>query len=372
MKGYYIFAPVEAGAAGEFSGIEKKIRNFCKIIGEKIDITLDILPTYEQDTSRLKRVIRRWIVWTPVGIDWRKYTMRYVGGDFLYIRKAHHDHSFIAFLKTIKKRMPDVKIIYEIPTYPYEKELKITIGNFPNYLKDRIYRKELKKYVDRIVTFYNQEEILGVPTLCIMNGYDFSNLKPASYCLREGEINLIEVSTTAFWHGYDRVIEGIHNYYQDGGTVDIKFHMVGPEMDELKQMVEKYHLQEHVLLYGKKSGEELEAIYKKCCIGVDVLGGHRKDYPVSSSLKSREYAEKGLPVITSSPVDYLPKNYKYQMICPYDDSPINMESVVAFYEDVFGHSSVLQVASEIQTTAKKLCDFHVTLRPILEYVNGEV
>lgn len=371
MKGYYIFAPVETGAAGQYSGVEKKIRSFCNIIGEQIDIILDILPPYEQDSSRIKRVLRRWLFWTPVGHDWNEFVNKYHDADFLYIRKAHHDLSFITFLKKIKKKNPNLKILYEIPTYPYEKEQSISVGNFPNFVKDRIYRRKLKEYVDRIVTFYNQSEILGVPTICIMNGYDFSNLKPAAYNLEDGTINMIEVSTTAFWHGYDRVIEGLREYYQKGGKINIIFHMVGPAMAEHRELVEKYQLQNHVIFYGKKSGSELDAIYKKCSIGIDVLGGHRKDYPISSSLKSREYAEKGLLIITSSPIDYLPKDYKYQLLCPYDDSPVNMNTVVDFYNTIFKDTSVKDVAEEIQSVAKRLCDFHVTLKPVLEYLDGE-
>lgn len=370
MKGYYIFAPVEEGAAGKFSGVEKKIRNFCNVISEKVDITLDVLPPYVQEKSRLKRIIKRWALWTPVGHNWREYVDRYDDADFLYIRKAQHDASFLYFVKTIRKKNPDIKILYEMPTYPYEKEQNITLGNFPNVLKDRIFRIKLKKYIDRVVTFYNQETIIGIPTICIMNGYNFSNMKKPTYTLGES-INLIEVSTTAFWHGYDRLIEGLYLYYQNGGKVDFVFHMVGPFMKEHKDLVRKYRLEKHVIFYGKMAGNELNQIYDKCCIGVDVLGGHRKDYPVSSSLKSREYAEKGIPLITSSPVDYFPDDYKYQMLCPYDDSPINMEAVVKFYNTIFYDGNIYRVGKEIQETAKKLCDFHVTLQPIIDYLYGE-
>ena len=142
-------------------------------------------------------------------------------------------------------------------------------------------------------------------------------------------------------------------------------------MTEHKELVDKYGLQKHVIFYGKKSGSELDEIYKKCSIGIDVLGGHRKDYPISSSLKSREYAEKGLPLITSSPVDYLPEKYKYQMICPYNDEPIDMNAVVDFHNSIFKNQSVEQVSRKIQEMAIEKCDFHVTLKPIVDYLNGE-
>ena len=370
MKGYYIFAPVENGATGKYSGIEKKIKNFCLVMREKVEINLDILPACEQGVSRLKRIIKRWIPWLPIGQDWGKLVDRYSDADFLYIRKAEHDASFIRFLRIVKEKNPNLKILYEMPTYPYEKERKITLRSFPIFIKDRFFRKSLKKYVDRIVTFYNQAQILGIQTICIMNGYNFSSCKPADYSIQQNTVHMIEVSTTAFWHGYDRIIEGMHLYYKNKGEVNFVFHMVGPVMAEHREMVRKYGIQKHVIFHGKKSGADLEAIYSQCSIGVDVLGGHRKDYPMSSSLKSREYAEKGIPVITSSPIDYLPENYPYQMLCSYDDTPVDMKEVARFHNGIFGNNSVKEVAQQIQMIARERCDFHVTLKPILDYLYG--
>ncbi len=367
MKGYYIFLPLEEGCVGPTSGIEKKIRTFCKVLKEQIDISLDILPVYQQEKSKIARVVKRWMLWQPVGHKW-EYDGQYADADFLYIRKVDHDRTFINFLRDIKKQNPDIKILYEMPTYPYEKEQKLTIKNFPIYAKDRIYRKKLKKYVDRIVTFYNQKEILGIQTICIMNGYDFSNINDTTYTLSKDKIEMIEVSTTAFWHGYDRIIEGLKNYYQNGGEINIVFHMVGAVIEEHRELVKKYNLESHVVFYGPKSGKELEGIYKKCSMGVDVLGGHRKDYPVSSSLKSREYAEKGMPVITSSPIDYIPSNYKYQLLCPYDDSSIDMNQVIEFYQSIFEQESVSEVVDNVRKTAIENCDFHETLKPIIQYL----
>ena len=59
-----------------------------------------------------------------------------------------------------------------------------------------------------------------------------------------------------------------------------------------------------VRLFSAAFGEPLKALLQQSLLGIDVLGGHRKDYPVSSSLKSREYCAYGIPVITSSPIDY--------------------------------------------------------------------
>ena len=57
----------------------------------------------------------------------------------------------------------------------------------------------------------------------------------------------------------------------------------------MQNAVREHHLEDHVIFHGKQSGEPLKALMRQSFVGIDVLGGHRKDYPVSSSLKSREY-----------------------------------------------------------------------------------
>ena len=103
------FAAPEIGA-GKYSGVEKKIRNFCEVLGEACSIALDILPPFEQDASRMKRVLRRWLPWTPVGHFWQ-YHGQYDDAEFLYIRKAEHDASFISFLRDVKKCNSNIKIL---------------------------------------------------------------------------------------------------------------------------------------------------------------------------------------------------------------------------------------------------------------------
>lgn len=371
MKGYYIFVPVDDGVVGEYSGVEKKIRNFCKVLNETIDTELHIVQRHQINKSRIMRILIRWMPWTAVGHNWQKMCNNYEDADFLYIRKAEHDYSFIKFLKEIKKNNPKIKILYELPTYPYEGEKKVSVKNFPIYAKDRVFRRMLKKYVDRIVTFYDQKKIFDIKTISVINGYSFNNAKCSIMTYGyDNDINLIEVSTTAFWHGYDRMLEGLHLYYKNGGSRNVNFHMVGPIMDEHRKMVSSYSLEKHVILHGKKSGDELDKIYSKCSIGVDVLGGHRKNYPISSSLKSREYADKGMPIITSSPIDYLPLDYKYQLVCSYDDEPIDIEQIIEFYDTIFKDELANGIHDSIYKFAVQNCDFHETIKPIISYLQG--
>ena len=305
LKGYYLFAPVEPENAGPDSGVERKVRAQHKALCSYMDCELVILPPQEYRKNRIEQIVRR----LPFTAAWRKwkYSGEFDGGDFLYIRQVYHDDSFVRYLRAIRKRNPGIRIIYEIPTYPYDGESKVSLKTLSFVLKERICRKKAAKYFDRIVTFYRQDTIWNVPCIKLINGYDF-----ASVTLPERErgdaVEIISVSATAFWHGYDRMIEGLHQYYAAGGKENIVYHLVGNILPEHEKAVANYSLGDHIILHGRMSGEPLRSLFEKSFLGIDVLGGHRKDYPVSSSLKSREYAAYGLPMITSSPVDYLPED----------------------------------------------------------------
>lgn len=365
MKGYCLFAPVEPECVGPDSGVERKVRAQHKALCDYLDCELVILPPAEFSGSTKEKIVRR----LPLTAAWRKweYKGEFDDADFLYIRQVYHDDSFTRYLRDIKRSNPKIKIIYEIPTYPYDTESGVSLHNFSFVAKEKLSRKNAAKFMDRIVTFYGQKEIWGVPCIDLTNGYDFSKVQIPK---REKNdlVHIMSVSATAFWHGYDRVIEGLHEYYENGGGENVVYHLVGNIAPEHQRAVEEYGLQKHVVFYGRMSGEPLKEIFDKSFIGIDVLGGHRKNYPVSSSLKSREYAAYGLPMITSSPIDYMPEDYPYQFLAPYDDSPLDIQAVLDFYHGIYDGKDCDCIAKEIREYAFSRCDMSVAMKPVADWL----
>ena len=361
MKGYYLFAPVEPENVGPDSGVERKVRAQCKALNHYLDCELVILPPVQYTGSFAERIIRR----LPLTAAWRKwkYSGEFNDADFLYIRQVYHDASFVRWLRALGRQNPKVKLVYEVPTYPYLTEQKTSAANAAFRKKEARWAPRAAKYMDRIVTFYGQEEIWGVPCIQLINGFDFSQVelpkRPAPK-----DVQIISAAVNAFWHGYDRLIEGIHQYYENGGTERIVYHVVGNIHPELQAMAQKYHLEEHVIFHGRQSGEALKALYAQCYLGVDVLGGHRKNYPVSSSLKSREYAAYGLPILTASPVDYLPNDYSCQITAPYCEDAIDLQHVISGFHRIYDGKDCNAVAEEIRAFAEARCDMRITMQPV--------
>lgn len=365
LKGYFLFAPVEPENAGPGSGVERKVRSQHKALNEYVQCELVILPPAVYSGSHAEKVIRR----LPFTAAWRKwkYSGEFDDADFLYIRQVYHDASFVRYLQQIRKRNPRVKIIYEVPTYPYDSEKANSLSRLPFEAKERINRRKAAKYMDRIVTFYGQKEIWGVPCICLMNGYDFSKVQ-LPHREPDGTIHLVAVSLTAPWHGYDRLVAGMHEYYQNGGKENIIFHMVGNILPEHQQMVERFGLQEHVVFYGRLPADKLSPIYEKAAIGVDILAGHRRGSAISSTLKSREYGAYGLPILTACPVDYLPEDYPYQILVPDGENAIDVQAVVDQYHQIYAGKGHNAVAKEIRACAEERCDMRITMKPVADYL----
>lgn len=292
--------------------------------------------------------------------------------DVIYLRYFLSDVKLIEMLHTVRDNNPYVKIIIEIPTYPYDGEVFFLA---PKILKDHVHRMKLAGLVDRIVTFSDDAEIFGVPTINISNAVDTDKIK-INHFIDPGnhEIHLIGVAQFDFWHGYDRIIEGLHRYYLQGGKIQFIFHIVGyakhhKVLDEYNKLVEKYQLQNHVIFHGKQYGESLDQIYSQCSIAVDSLGRHRSNVKYNSSLKGKEYMAKGLPSISGVKTEMDRVNgFPYYYRVPADDSPVNFQEVELFYHSVYDERTREQVIDEIRAYCEAHFTFEKAYKPLLDYL----
>ena len=130
-----------------------------------------------------------------------------------YIRYDFSDSGFISLLKILRAKCR--KIVLELPTYPYDEENKKTLLSRMKLAVDIQYRKNLRKYVDYVTTFYaGNENIFGIPSIVIPNGFDFSTMELVKTELPSDVLHVIAVSSMREWHGYERFLEGMKNYYQ--------------------------------------------------------------------------------------------------------------------------------------------------------------
>lgn len=294
--------------------------------------------------------------------------------DFVYMRKPSAiNMGFIDLLKRIKSLEPGIKILLEIPTYPYDNEIQGIVRQ-PLKWKDRFARKKLRKYVDVVLTYSDDKEIFGIKTINISNGVDALKISEAvkKYShVDDGKIHFMACAKFNLWHGYDRVIEGLHRYLQNPtANRNIQIDMVGDgqALDSYRQLVEKYAMQDYVVFHGKLQGEDLVRAYSVCDIGLDSMGRHRSGVYFNSSLKGKEYCAYGLMIVSGveTELDHA-DDFEYYYRIPADDSAVDFEKVLSFYESKVGNDKD-KVKNIIMQYAINHFTMNIVFRPVVDYV----
>lgn len=262
------------------------------------------------------------------------------GIDFVYARSFHNANPFtIKMFRAFKKA--GTKSVIEIPTYPYDQEYSGTARTARTELMvDRIFRYRLARQTDAIVTFTKEKRIFGQRTICISNGID-----PDMIPLRKGKkdndgsLNFIGVAEVHYWHGFDRFIAGMGEYYKNGGTREMTFHIVGGiadcEMHDSEhapgfaELAEKYGITDRIVYHGQKFGAELDELFNNADFAVASLGRHRSGITHIKTLKNREYAARGLCFIYSETDDDFDSK-PYIVKAPADESPVDINKVIDF------------------------------------------
>lgn len=246
----------------------------------------------------------------------------------------------INFFKKLRKA--GIHAVTEIPTYPYDQE-------FIGYSKqerlklriDQLFRHRLYRQMDALVTFSDAERIFGQRTIRISNGVDFDSIPLHEPLTMNHELHLIGVAEVHSWHGFDRVMTGIGEYYiqnqmANNHKPDVYFHVVGgvhpSQMTNCFQpIIEKYHLQDKIIFHGQLFGDELTNVFNQCQFAIGSLGRHRSGITVIKTLKNREYATRGIPFIYSE-TDSDFDRQSYVLKAPADESPINIQGIINFLD----------------------------------------
>lgn len=256
--------------------------------------------------------------------------IKYFSIDLIYTRLFFSSYVTINFFKAIKKT--NIKLFIEIPTYPYDNEARGFLVKILNCV-DKIYRNQYKYLVDKIITYSSDKKIFGVPCINISNGIDVSEIS-THFNKKDNEINLISVSAICYWHGLDRIIHSLSNFYKKPQSLIVKLIIVGPlnaEAKKLQELVSSLGIAEHITFTGSLSGEKLNNVYNKSHIGIGSLGRHRSGIYQLSSLKNREYCAKGLPMIYSeNDIDFDNMDFTYKVLA--DENIFDLLDIINWYQ----------------------------------------
>lgn len=294
--------------------------------------------------------------------------------DFIYMRRpGFMNISFIKWISAIKKTAPNIKIFMEIPTFPYDIEYLEDVKDLPYYFKDKAARLLLKKHLDYICTLNGEKKIFNVNAIKIVNGYDFSTMRMRKFEGNKREIHIALVARFCFWHGYERLINSLYKYYKSGGDRKVILHFAGDgnEIQRYKKDIEALSLQNNAKFYGFLKSHEITDIYDVCGLAADVFGGYKKNLNYSCSLKSREYLAVGLPIITGIHLDFQEnqKLNQYVLEFPNDNSEIEFNKIIKFYDSIYDNNSRQKVACDIRREAELQLNYINSMNNVIKVIN---
>jgi len=257
--------------------------------------------------------------------------------DMIYMRSNNNASPFTIHMVN-RMKQAGMKVVMEIPTYPYDQEYE-SQGIGRQIFQDKIFRNQLAGKLDAIITFSDYDTIFGQRTIRISNGIDFGSIPlKQNHNDTSHSLHLIGVAEIHQWHGFDRIVKGLADYYRQSRDYEVIFHVVGyffSAEDEaiFKKIVSDYSMEKYVILHGKQHGEALNVLFEQCDFGIGSLGRHRVGIQKIKTLKNREYAARGIPFVyseTDSDFDERP----YVLKVPADESPINISDIIRFYQSL--------------------------------------
>lgn len=245
---------------------------------------------------------------------------------FIYYRfNAASEPSVILFFHRMKRC--GVSCVMEIPTYPYDGEVKNK--NRLTYL-DICTRRLLAKQFQYIITFSSDKKIFGQKTIEISNGIDFST-NPLRQPEKHDGFIMLGVANLRYWHGFDRIIKGLKEYKSKTNLEKVKFYIVcgkdNEDVKNLKLLVNDLGLNDTVIFKGEVWGADLDELFNISDVAIGSLGRHRNGISSLKTLKNVEYAARGIPFIYSednSDFDGKP----YIIKASQDDSSINIKALI--------------------------------------------
>lgn len=367
MKGIYITSQDMKDRA---SGVNKKIDMQIAAFN-KMGIELEIPDLSVQ--GNLDKVVRR-LPFIRSGFEIKlnaliKSVDKWDKVDFVYIRHPMVSIQFLSMVKRIKQK--GICVIYEFPTFPYDKNSDKLSARL-SLVKDKFSRGRLHKWVDKGVNFSGFNEIFQIPCFSIANGIDIDRISPRNIKNNDSKaIRFIGVALLTKWNGYDRLINAIHKYSTACDEV-IEFHIVGKGdiFDELQNLVKKLHLEERVVLHGPLYGKDLDSLYDICDIGVGTLNPSRKyKNHIMSSLKTKEYAAKGMPFIKGD-IDAVfdKKHPDFVFDVSDDESELDLKAIIDWYRALEDKYSKDGLVKEIRNFASEELTWEKQLRPVATYI----
>lgn len=285
--------------------------------------------------------------------------------NIVYIRHMIPSSNLIIFLKHCRRK--GIRIIYEIPTYPYFAEQYRTATKkyraIAKILLDVLFWPLIYSNIDNLTIIKSNSCVkMYRKMISITNGVDIDTIQERNKVAEDrGKFSMVAVGTLYPYHGYDRILAGLQECNEKIGAIKVEMHFVGdsPTTQSLKKIAQEYGLN-NVFFHGIKTTKELNEMYDMFDVGLGCLALHRRNADIDTTLKIIEYYCRGIPVVTSgkSPMDLYDPDVTIHV--SDNDKPVNISEIYNGYISISNEKK-----QKIALTAKAHFSWHEIIKGII-------
>jgi len=283
--------------------------------------------------------------------------------DILYMRNSLPTKKMMTIMKN--KRL--IKL-FEYPTYPYEADYKNIQPKLNRifFVNDKLRR--IEDLVDLVVGMSTEKNLkVDEKFILINNGIQLDSVRVKKQN-KKNYLNLLSIANVGFWHGYDRIIKGLYEYYKTNPEKEIYYHCVGEgsDLENLKTLVRELSLEKYVIFHGTKTGEDLDEVVDECDIALGSLGFHRIGLTDGTPLKAREYCARGIPFVIAYEDWDFPETFPFVYRIPKDDTPVDVSQVIKWHENLIKEHP--NYSMEMRKYAEENLSWDAKMKPVIEKI----
>lgn len=363
-------------------GVEKKLAGRAKaisLLGLDMDIFYFNFGRQLQDNrvnfyrrvegfpNRLLSVLHRYSCVTK-HIDTDQYdllVLRYSGVDFSLFSRFFRDNAGKIVTEHQAKELP------EAYTYKTTLPQKMVTLLMERFLGPRMIQRcaGLIANCNEVKMYELARAGIPISACTVTDGVSVEDIPFSEHAGYTGKLlNLLCVATSFDpWHGLDRVLAGLEDYSSQKPFLHLK--VVGDVSSKHLNLSSRLYHNANVKVdfLGRLFGPKLEETFKNTHIAFGPLAMFRKGIREGSALKTREYVARGLPFVIGHRDPDFEGVDEFFFRIPPDNSPVNMDDVVAFSERILNRKGV---SESMRQFADDRLDWKIKMQQMWDFLES--
>ncbi|TAG07409.1 MAG: hypothetical protein EAZ44_00470 [Cytophagia bacterium] len=291
--------------------------------------------------------------------------------DFIFFR---YDFADIHFLRFVKKFGQKIFIEYNsIPEKEFKKQSIYSHRDTYRYYCESFFSKKVIRKVQGVVgvtdeiTNHQKNKQRQKIAYTLSNGIDVETFPLKQYLKYDGTILnlLILTGYVSDRHGVDRILKSIQKYQ---GKTTINFYIIGKVNQSDKILSKDLDIDNQVFFIDFLEKEKITNLFNQIHLGVGSMALFKADMKEASPLKVRDFLSRGVPFFYAyedTDLNKYPEMSNYFLKFQNDDSLINMQKVIDFFEPILKDEKHIE---KIRNYALTTVDYQYKIQQFISFL----